>query len=215
MYTNFNIKLTLQLSFRHSEHSPPWRSFEYYTTVSSGSGAKSGQALSTELYVPKGTTMTRMSGTFLSPFSFVVHGKGWGLTQWTDTITELHPNSPEKKFSQIWSGFSRTYFYFCVCTWPCTGECACRASPEARGVLISWSICGRPGLLCRCCNPNSSPYDWTAGTLNQLSHLSRTEILTWCPKYNYNCKFISICLVIFISFFLILKDRKRGSSLIL
>lgn len=56
-----------------------------------------------------------------------------------------------------------------------------------------WSLGASMGaLFCRCCNPNSNPYDWTAGTLNQWSHLSRTEILLWCLKYNHICKFISI-----------------------
>lgn len=181
MYTNFNIKFTLQLSFRLSEHSLP-RWWVVAVALSQGGHSQLSSMFPRE----------PLWQGWEYPFSFVIHGKGWGLTQWTDTTTEPHPNSPEKKFSQIWSGFSGTYFYFCVCVWPCTGGCACRASPEARGVLISWSICVSPGLFCRCCNPNSSPYDWTAGTLNQLSHLSRTEILLWCLKYNHICKFISI-----------------------
>lgn len=134
-----------------------------------------------------------MSSTFLFPGSLCGTGERLG----PHTLDKHYHWATLKLFWESFHKFEIQFFkiYFREYVWMCMGGCTWRASPEARRVLISWNICGRPGLLWRCYNPNSSPYDCTART--HKSHLSRTEILLWCPKYNHIYKVISTYLATF------------------
>lgn len=189
-------------AFRLSEHSSSQLTFdvtrlhekdtcEWWWVVAAV--LSQGRALSTELQAlkntgPKETTMSvgwAALSYFLVPS--VVQGRGWGLTHWTNTTTELHSNSSEKVFTNLKFIFLRFISVnMCECVWEGVHEELAQRPGEcwSLGTFVGDLACYGGAII-------QTP------ARTRKSHLSRTEILLWCPKYNHIYKVISTYLATF------------------